>query len=146
VQERLLKRRERNTNLETSAVVRKLADAVKNKVNNLLANGVVATSIVVGSILLAGDELLGVVELAVSASANFVAHSRLQVDEHRAGHVLASTCFGEKGVERVIATSDSLVRGHLTVGLDAVLKAIKLPAGIAGLDTGLTFKNRSNKL
>ena len=37
--------------LKTSALLRKFADSVQDKVNNLLSNGVVTTSIVVGSIL-----------------------------------------------------------------------------------------------
>ena len=123
--------------LEARAVVGELADAVKHQVDNLLADGVVATSVVVGSVLLARDELLGVVELAVGACAHFVAHSGLEVDEHAAGHVLAGTRLGEERVERVVAAANSLVGGHLAVGLDAVLKAVKLPAGIAGLDAGL---------
>ena len=44
--------------LEASAVVRELADAVEDEVNDLLADGVVATGVVVGGVLLAGDELL----------------------------------------------------------------------------------------
>ena len=41
--------------LQTSAVVRELADTVEAEVDDFLANGVVATSEVVGSVLLAGD-------------------------------------------------------------------------------------------
>merc|ERR1712134_179335 len=65
--------------LKTSAVVRKLAHSVQHKVDNLLANGVVTTGVVVGSILFARDQLLGVVQLAVGASADLVDHSWLQV-------------------------------------------------------------------
>ena len=32
--------------------------------------------------------------------------------------------FGEEGVERVIGATNGLVRRHLAVGLDAMLKAI----------------------
>ena len=48
--------------LETCALVSQLANPVQDKVNDLLANGVVATGIVIGSILLACDELLRVEE------------------------------------------------------------------------------------
>merc|ERR1711946_41104 len=51
--------------LETGALVGKLADAVKHQIDDLLADGVVTTSVVVGSIFLAGDELFGVEESAV---------------------------------------------------------------------------------
>merc|ERR1712025_1289281 len=46
--------------LQTSAVVRPMAHSVQHKVDNLLANGVVTTGVVVGSILFARDQLLGV--------------------------------------------------------------------------------------
>jgi len=123
--------------LETSAVISELADSVEDKVNHLLADGVVTTSIVVGSILLAGHELLGVVQLSVGSSADLVADRGLQVDHHASGDVLAGTSLGEEGVEGVIAATNSLVRGHLAVRLDAVLEAEKLPAGVTSLDTSL---------
>ena len=107
--------------LEAGAVVRELADAVEHEVDDLLADGVVAAGVVVGRILLAGDELLRVVQLAVGAGADLVDHGRLEVDEDGAGHVLARAGLGEEGVEGVIAAANRLVRGHLAVGLDAVL-------------------------
>ncbi len=99
--------------LETSAVVCQLADAVKGKVNNLLANGVVATGKVVGSILLARDQLLGVEQLPVGTSANLVNDGRLKVKEDGTGNVLASTGLREEGVEGIISSTNGLVRGHL---------------------------------
>jgi hypothetical protein len=123
--------------LETSAVISQLADSVEDEVDHLLADGVVTTGVVVGSILLAGDELLRVVELSVGAGADLVADRGLQVNHDASGDVLASTSLGEEGVEGVIAATDSLVGGHLAVRLDAVLEAEKLPAGVTGLDTGL---------
>eukprot|EP00054_Salpingoeca_dolichothecata_P031339 m.263169 g.263169 ORF g.263169 m.263169 type:complete len:467 (+) comp26822_c0_seq1:96-1496(+) len=129
--------------LETGALVSELADSVKDQVNNLLANGVVATGVVVGGILLAGDELLGVEQLAVGASTDLVDDGGLQVNKDGTGDVLASTSLGEKGVEGVIAIANGLVRGHLTVRLDTVLEAVKLPAGITDLATGLSKMNRN---
>ena len=58
--------------LETSALISKLTDPIQDEINNLLSNGVVTTSIVVGSILLASDKLLRVEQLAVGTSANLV--------------------------------------------------------------------------
>jgi hypothetical protein len=63
---------EDHESLETSAVISKLSDSVQYKVNNFLADGVVTTSIVVGGIFLAGDELFRVEELAVGTSSNFI--------------------------------------------------------------------------
>ena len=48
------------------------------------------------------------------------------------------TCLGEEGVEGVVAGADGLVGGHLAVGLDAMLEAIKFPARVPDLATGLT--------
>jgi len=124
--------------LKTGTVIGELTDAIKDKVNNLLANGVVTTGVVVGGILLARDELLGVVQLTVGASADLVNNTRLQINEDSTGNVLAGTSLREKGVEGIIATANGLVRGHLSVGLDAVLKAVKLPASVTGLDTALS--------
>ena len=58
--------------LQTSALVSQLADAVKHQIDDLLADGVVATGVVVSCILLASDELLGVEQLAVCASAHLI--------------------------------------------------------------------------
>ena len=46
--------------LKTSALISKFTNPVKDKINNLFSDGVVSTSIIVGSILLASDELLRV--------------------------------------------------------------------------------------
>merc|ERR1711934_972178 len=123
--------------LETGALVGELTEAVERKVDYLLANGVVATSVVVGCILLAGDELLGVVELAVGAGADLVDHGGLEVEIDGAGHVLPSPGLREEGVEGVIATADGLVGRHLAIRLDAVLEAVELPAGVTDLATAL---------
>jgi hypothetical protein len=98
-----------------------------------LANGVVATSEVVGSILLAGDQLLRVEQLAVGASADLIHDSGLQVQEDGTWDVLASTSLREEGVEGIVTTTNGLVRGHLAIRLNAVLQAVELPAGIADL-------------
>ena len=123
--------------LETCALVSQLANPVQDKVNDLLANGVVATGIVIGSILLACDELLRVEELAVGASANFIDDCGFQVYEHCPGHMLASSCLTEEGVEGVISSPNGLVTWHLAIRLDAMFQAVELPAGIADLDTSL---------
>lgn len=43
-------------------------------------------------------------------------------------YVLASAGFREEGIESIIAAADALVRGHLPIGLNAMLKAEQLPA------------------
>jgi hypothetical protein len=123
--------------LETSAVVSELADAVEGEVDNFLANGVVATGVVVGGIFLTGDQLLRVEQLTVGTSADFIDDGRLEIEEDSARDVLASTSLGKEGVEGIIAAANGLVGRHLAIGLNAVLEAVKLPAGVTDLDTGL---------
>ncbi len=51
--------------------------------------------------------------------------------------MLPSTSLTEEGTKRVIPPPESLVAGHLAIGLDPVLQTVQLPTGIAHLDTGL---------
>ena len=110
--------------LEARAVIRQLAHSVQDQIHNLLSDGVVPTGVVVRRVLLARDDLLGVVQLSVGAGADFVTHGRLQVHVHRAGHMLPRAGLGEKGVEGVVAAADRLLGRHLPIGLDAVLEAV----------------------
>ena len=128
--------------LEAGAVVGELADAIEDEVDDLLANGVVTAGVVVGGILLAGDDLLGMVQLAVGAGADLVADGGLEVDVDGTRNVLAGASLGEEGVEGIVTSADGLVGGHLAVGLDAVLEAVQLPAAVAGLDAGLAHVDR----
>jgi hypothetical protein len=123
--------------LETSALIGQLADAIKYKVDDFLADGVVTTSVVVRSIFLTSDELFRVEQLTVGSSTNLIDNSWLEIYEDSAWNVFSSSGLAEESVERVIASSDGLVTGHLTIRLDTVLQAVQLPAGIAHLDSGL---------
>ena len=51
--------------------------------------------------------------------------------------MLAGAGLGEEGGEAVVNRLAGVGHGQLAVGLDAVLHAVKLPAGIAHLDSGL---------
>ena len=124
--------------LQACAVVGELADAVQDQIDNLLANGVVATSEVVGGILFACDQLFWVEELTVCASTHLVNNCWLEVNHDAARDVLASTSLREEGVEGVISATNGLVAGHLAIWLNAVLQAEELPAGITNLHTTLT--------
>ena len=85
--------------LETSTVVGELADTVEDlRSIDLLANGVVATGVVVGSILLAGDHLLRVEELAVGTGADLVDDVGLEIDVDGTGNVLALAWWGVLGM------------------------------------------------
>lgn len=79
--------------LKTNAVVGNTSDLVENALNQLLADGVVATGVVVGSILLAGDHHLRVEQVAVRTGADLVDDIGLQVAVDGTGNVLALACF-----------------------------------------------------
>jgi len=124
--------------LKSRAIVSEFADAVKHKINNLLANGVVSTGKVVGCIFLTRDQLFWVEELTVSASSDLIDYGWLQVDHDATRDVLASASLRKEGVEGIIATTDGFITWHLPVRLDSMLKAEKLPARIANLHTSLS--------
>jgi hypothetical protein len=79
--------------LETRAVVGDVAHLVEDLVNEFLADGVVATGVVVRSILLASDHLLRVEEGAVGAGADFIDDIGLEIAVNSAGHVLSVACM-----------------------------------------------------
>jgi hypothetical protein len=135
---------EDHESLQTSAVIGQLANAVEGEVDNLLTDGVVTTGVVVGSIFLTGDQLVRVEELTVGTGAALVDGGGLKVEEDRARDVLASTSLREEGVESVVATANGFVGRHLTIGLNAVLEAVELPAGVTDLNTGLTEVDRDD--
>ena len=104
--------------LETGAVVSELADAVEDQINNLFTDGVVTAGEVVAGILFTRDQLLGVEELTVGASADLVNDGGLYIDEDTAGNVFG---LGEEGVERVITTINGLVEGHRTIRRETLI-------------------------
>jgi len=128
---------ESHESLQTSAIVCKLADTVKNQVNDFLTNGVVTTGKIVCCIFLTRDQLLWVEELTVSASADLINHSWLQINEDATRYVLSSASLGEECVERVITSANGFVAWHLTIRLNAVLQAEQFPACVSNLDTAL---------
>merc|ERR1712223_2122762 len=101
-----------------------------------------STSIVVGSIFLAGNQLFRVEELTISSGTDFVNDGGFQINKYGSWYMFPRSSFREKGIEGVISTSDSFVRRHLSIRLDSMFQAIKFPTGIAHLATGLADMNR----
>ena len=124
--------------LKTSALIGELSDSVEAEINNFLTNGVVTSGEVVGGIFLTRDELLWMEELSVGSGSDLIDNGWLEIEEDSSWDVLTSTSLGEEGVESVITTTDGFIGWHLTIRLDTVLEAEKLPAGVTNLDTGLT--------
>ncbi|KAF1806218.1 hypothetical protein FB192DRAFT_1349368 [Mucor lusitanicus] len=128
--------------LKTSTVVSQLTDAVQDRVNQLFADSVVTTSIVVGGIFLTSDKLLRMEQLTVGTSTDLVNDSGFQIDHDGTGNVLTRASFTEEGVERVIASVQLF--GNMTIRLDTVFKTVEFPTGVTNLDTSLTNVDRNN--
>lgn len=67
--------------LKTGALVSQLANTVQHQVDNFLADGVVATRIVVGRIFLSGDQLFGVEQLSVCSRSDFICKTRERLND-----------------------------------------------------------------
>jgi hypothetical protein len=111
--------------LEAGAVVGKLANAVKDQVNNLLSDRVVAAGIVVGSIFLSVDDLLRVIETLVMSSTDFVANSWFQVDVDGTRDVLATLGFTKERRERIVTATNFCGIRHGAIRFNAMLEAIE---------------------
>ena len=96
------------------------------------------TGVVVSGILLSCDQLLRVEQLSVGSGTDLIDNGGLEIEEDGSRYVLSSSGLREEGVESIITISDGLVRRHLTIRLDAMLKAVELPTGISDLTTGLS--------
>ena len=80
-------------------------------------------------------------ELSVGSGSDLINNGWLEIEEDGSWDVLSGTSLGEEGVESIVATTNGLVGWHLTIGLNTVLEAEELPAGITDLDTGLSDVN-----
>ena len=78
--------------LQTGAVVCDPPDLIQNLIDELLADRVVATRVVVGGIFFASDHLVWMEEVAVLSSSHFVDNVGLEVTVDGSGDVFALTC------------------------------------------------------
>jgi hypothetical protein len=93
------------------------SDSVNDIVDHFLANGIVAASVVVGSILLAADQQFRVEELAVITSADFIDRRGVEVDKDGSRDVFAVAGLGEEGLKR------SSIANVLGIGVRATVRA-----------------------
>lgn len=77
---------------------------------------------------------------------HLIDHGGLEIEEHAAGHVLAGARLREEGVEGVVTAAHGLVGRHLAIGLNAVLEAVELPAGVTHLRTTCRLNVSSPRL
>lgn len=68
----------------------------------------------------------------------FTNDSGFQVHKHSSGDMLPCPRLAEKGIERIVSSTNSFVTGHLSIRLDPMFQAVEFPAGIANLNTSLT--------
>jgi hypothetical protein len=68
--------------LKSRAQIGQFSDPVQDQVNNLLANCITTSGLIVASIFLPSDPLLWVEKLPVGSSVHFINHSWLQVHKH----------------------------------------------------------------
>lgn len=85
---------ENEETLKTGAVIGDVANLVKNLINQLLANSVMTTSVVVGCILLSSDHLFRVEQGSVCTSSDFIDNVGLEIAVDGTGNVFALTCMG----------------------------------------------------
>ena len=90
---------ENEKSLKSSTVISQLAYTVKNQINDFLSNGVMTTSIIVGSIFLSSDQLFRMKQLAVSSSSDFINDGGFKIDKDCSWYMFAGSGFREKGVE-----------------------------------------------
>lgn len=100
------------------------ADTVDDIVDHLFANSIVTTSIVVGSILLAANQQLGVEELAVGSSADLVDGGGVEIAEDGPRHVFAAAGRGKEGFEGAALTNVRQVGIRLAIRAQAVLEEV----------------------
>jgi len=62
-------------------------------------------------------------QLSIGSGSDLIDNSWFEIEENTSWDVLTGTGFREESVESIITTSDGLIRWHLTVRLDTVLKA-----------------------
>jgi hypothetical protein len=108
--------------LETGASVGNAADLVKDAIDELLSNGVVATGVVVGSVLLACDHVLGVEQASVWAGADLIDDVGLKIAVNCSWDILSLAClYSERQIE-LAAGSDMTGKPRVPVSEKKVLK------------------------
>lgn len=128
--------------LEAGAAVSDAANLVEDAVDQLLANGVVATGVVVRGILLASNHVLGVEQASVWAGPDLIDDVGLEIAVDGSRDILALACpmldtvltgsslsvgrgrgkelrtgLGEEGAEAVVRVLSFALVGQVAIGL-----------------------------
>ena len=116
---------------ERGARTNNTANLVHAPVNLLLADGVVATGVVVGRILLAAEQVLGVEEFAVGARPELVDGRRVQVEEDGPRDVFAVARLGEEGLVGAALEDVRRFRVRPAIGAEAVLQEVAAAGAVS---------------
>jgi hypothetical protein len=109
--------------LQGRAVVCDATNFVQDIINQLFANGVVTSSVVVCGILLATNQEFGVEELSVWTGSNFVDWGGVEIDENGTRNMFVVAGLGEEGLKRT-RIADVGVRVRSTISLQTVLEEV----------------------
>ena len=102
-------------------------DPVQDEVDNLISDGVLSASEVVGGVFFARDQLLRMRELTISSSTNLIDKGRLQIHEDAARNMLARAGRIEEGVESIVSSSNGFVAWRLHLRLDIDVRTASSP-------------------
>jgi hypothetical protein len=130
--------------LEAGAAICHTADLVENLINQFLSDRVVTTGVVVGCILLSGNHVLGVEEASVCAGPDLIDNVGLQIAVDGARNVFALAGLGEERAEAMVVLGGFALLGEVAIGLNAMLEAVELPAGVCNLATSLANVQTDN--
>lgn len=102
--------------------------------DNFLADGIVSSGKIIGSVFFARDELFRMVQTSVGPCSDLIDNCWLQIEEQVTRYVFAPRSFLEESTNSVIVFGRI---AHDSVGTDAVLQTKQFPASIADLDSAL---------
>jgi len=129
--------------LETRTVIGQTSDLVHNWVDLFFSYGIVTTSVVAGSILLAGHEGLRVEETAISTASDLIDDIGLKVKVEGTWNVFSGGSFGEEGAEPVITGRGRAFR-QTAIRAEAMFDSVQFPASVSNLDTSLADVERDD--
>jgi hypothetical protein len=95
---------------------------IQSTIQNLFADSVMSTGIVVGGILLTADQEFGMEELAVVTGTDFVDGRRIEIDKDGTGHIFTTACLCEDSIELSRVVKCLGVRIRTAILLETMLK------------------------
>jgi hypothetical protein len=85
--------------LKTCAIVGQLSNSIQTDIDDLLPHRVVASSKVVGGVLLSRDQLLWMEQLSICSRPHLIDNGRFKINKHRARNMLPRPRLREECTE-----------------------------------------------